>query len=106
MTKATSFTDSKIYRRYIEKTPESARNYQRARELFPSGVTHLIRYLRPHPLFVERAQGPLKWDVDGNEYVDYLGGHGALILGHSHPEVVEAVREQVGRGTHFGAEHE
>jgi glutamate-1-semialdehyde 2,1-aminomutase len=102
----TTFTESKIYSRYTEKTPESARKYQRARELFPSGVTHLIRYLRPHPLFVERALGPLKWDVDGNEYVDYLGGHGALILGHSHPEVVEAVQAQVSRGTHFGAEHE
>ena len=45
----------------------------------------------PHPLYVERAAGSRKWDVDGNEYVDHLGGHGALILGHGYPAVVEAV---------------
>ena len=47
-----------------------------------------------------------KWDVDGNEYVDYPGGHGALLLGHNHPAVLEAVREQLARGTHYGACHE
>ena len=48
-----------------------------------------------------------KWDVDGNEYVDYPGGHGALLLlGHNHPAVLEAVREQLGKGTHYGACHE
>ena len=48
----------------------------------------------------------MKWDIDGNEYVDYFGGHGALILGHCHPAVVEAVERQIARGTHFGACHE
>jgi len=43
---------------------------------------------------VERASGSRKWDVDGNEYVDYLGGRGALILGHNHPAVVDAVIRQ------------
>src|SRR3712207_6949450 len=55
--------------------------------LFRSGVAHDVRYMRPHPIFVERAAGALKWDADGHEYVDYQGGHGALILGHTHPEV-------------------
>jgi len=54
---------------------------------------------------VERAAGSRKWDVDGNEYVDYLGGHGALILGHNHPAVVEAVTAQVAKGAHYGACH-
>jgi len=45
-------------------------------------------------LRVERASGSRKWDVDGNEYVDYLGGRGALILGHNHPAVVDAVIRQ------------
>jgi glutamate-1-semialdehyde 2,1-aminomutase len=62
--------------------------------------------LRPYPLYVERAAGSRKWDVDGNEYVDYFGGHGALILGHCHPAVQEAVERQIGLGNHFGAEHE
>ena len=52
------------------------------------------------------AQGPVKWDVDGNRYVDYFGGHGALILGHHHPVVMEAVHAALDRGTHFGACHE
>jgi glutamate-1-semialdehyde 2,1-aminomutase len=52
-----------------------------------------------------RAAGSRKWDVDGNEYLDYVMGHGALILGHSHPRIVEAVRAQVERGLHYGDNH-
>ena len=91
---------------YAERTPGSARLHERALRNFPSGVTHVGRYLRPHPLFVSRAAGPRKWDVDGNEYVDYFGGHGALLLGHCHPAVTEAVIAQVRRGVHYGASHE
>jgi len=72
---------------------------------FPSGVTHDIRYVSPFPIFVERALGSRKWDVDGNEYVDYVMGHGALFLGHAHPDITRAVVEQAGRGTHYGANH-
>ncbi|MDA0301443.1 MAG: aspartate aminotransferase family protein, partial [Chloroflexi bacterium] len=53
----------------------------RASTVFPSGVTHDARAFAPFPIYVERAQGPRKWDVDGNEYVDFIGGHGALLLG-------------------------
>jgi glutamate-1-semialdehyde 2,1-aminomutase len=95
-----------IVERYIAKTPGSARLYRRAVEVFPGGVTHDTRYLKPHPIYIQRAQGPRKWDVDGNEFVDYIGGHGALLLGHNHPAVTEAVREQLAKGTHFGAAHE
>ncbi|MBT3606399.1 MAG: aspartate aminotransferase family protein [Candidatus Latescibacteria bacterium] len=91
---------------YIEKTPKSRALYQRSLELFPSGVTHDSRYLHPYPLSVDRADGSHKWDVDGREYVDYFGGHGALLLGHNHPAVVEAVQEQLSKGTHYGASHE
>jgi glutamate-1-semialdehyde 2,1-aminomutase len=55
---------------------------------------------------VDRAKGSHKWDVDGNEYIDYWMGHGSLFLGHCHPAVVKAVQEQVARGTHLGASHE
>ena len=55
----------------------------RASTVFPSGVTHDARAFQPFPIYVERAQGPRKWDVDGNEYVDFIGGHGALLLGHN-----------------------
>jgi glutamate-1-semialdehyde 2,1-aminomutase len=95
-----------IVDQYLAKTPGSAQLYRRAVEIFPGGVTHDTRYLQPHPLYIERAQGARKWDVDGNEYVDYIGGHGALLLGHNHPIVTAAVREQLAKGTHFGAAHE
>ena len=84
----------------------SRRLAERARSVFPSGVTHDTRTFLPWPIYVERAQGGRKWDVDGNEYVDYIGGHGALLLGHNRPEVVEATEAALARGTHFGSSHE
>jgi glutamate-1-semialdehyde 2,1-aminomutase len=74
--------------------------------VFPSGVTHDVRFLPPFPLYIQRAQGCRKWDVDGNEIIDYVMGHGALMLGHSHPLLVEAVNSQIAKGTHYGACHE
>jgi glutamate-1-semialdehyde 2,1-aminomutase len=91
-----------VYRR---AHPESERLYQESLRTFPSGVTHDIRYVAPFPIFIERARGSHKWDVDGNEYIDYVMGHGALFLGHAHPEITKAVIEQAERGTHYGASH-
>src|SRR5687768_2421294 len=93
-------------RTYVEGRPGSQRLYEQAVGVFPSGVTHDNRFLQPFPLYCTHAEGARKWDVDGNEYLDYLVGHGALLLGHSHPAVVKAVQEQMPRGTHFGAGHE
>ena len=76
-----------------------------ARESFPSGITHDSRHLSPYALYVTRGQGGHKWDADGNEYIDYFGGHGALILGHNHPKVMEAMQAALADGTHFGASH-
>lgn len=101
-----TLTNSRIVADYVARTPNSAAAYAEARRILPGGVTHDVRYMRPHPIYVERAAGALKWDVDGHEYVDYQGGHGALILGHAHPEVTEKVAEQLSRGTHYGASHE
>ncbi|GAB4320587.1 MAG: aminotransferase class III-fold pyridoxal phosphate-dependent enzyme [Dehalococcoidia bacterium] len=91
---------------YVERHPSSQRLHRRASSVLPSGVTHDGRYMRPFPVYVERAQGSRKWDVDGLEYVDYVMGHGALLLGHNHPVVAEAVAGQATRGTHYGASHE
>jgi len=99
-------TNSPIIAAYRAATPGSAAAAEKAARLFPSGVTHDSRYLEPYGLYITRAKGPRKWDVDGNCYVDYFGGHGALLLGHCHPKVVAAVEQQVERGTHFGASHE
>jgi glutamate-1-semialdehyde 2,1-aminomutase len=92
--------------RYEEEFAGSRRRFEQARTLFPSGVTHDLRYLEPFPIYVARADGAYKWDVDGHRLIDYWAGHGALLLGHSHPAVVEAVQEQVSRATHPGACHE
>ena len=67
--------------------------FAEAREVFPSGITHDARHLSPYGIYVARADGSRKWDVDGNEYVDYFGGHGALLLGHNPPEMVAAVQQ-------------
>ena len=84
----------------------SARLHERAQSALAGGVTHDQRIQNPFPIMVARADGARKWDVDGNEYVDYTMGHGALILGHSHPLPVQAVQAQLGLGTHYGAGHE
>ena len=84
----------------------SAALFERATRSIAGGVTHDIRHHEPFPIFATRAQGAHKWDVDGNEYVDYTMGHGALLLGHSHPVPTEAVMEQIPKGTHPGASHE
>ncbi|MFW5681149.1 MAG: aspartate aminotransferase family protein [Pseudomonadota bacterium] len=106
MTDAPPFTNSPIVARYVEHTPGSAALHARAERVLPGGVTHDSRLMRPHQLAVTHAKGARKWDVDGNEYVDYVGGHGALMLGHAHPAVMAAVAEQLERGTHYGANHE
>ncbi len=85
--------------------PASRKVHGEALSVLAGGVAHEVRHVPPFPIAIERASGPRKWDVDGNEYIDYLMGHGALLLGHGHPEVTEAVREQVVRGTHYGASH-
>lgn len=99
-------TNSPIVAAYTARTPRSAAAYAAARERLPGGVTHDVRYMNPHPIYVAAAAGARKQDLDGNSYVDYQGGHGALILGHSHPEVTARITEQLARGTHYGANHE
>jgi glutamate-1-semialdehyde 2,1-aminomutase len=97
---------SNILAQYQAKHPRSAELYRQGSALFPDGVTHDTRHAPPFPITVTHAQGARKWDVDGHEYVDYVMGHGALLLGHGHPAIVAAVAEQVARGTHLGASHE
>lgn len=95
-----------ISTRYHEKYPRSAELAQRGRAIFPSGVTHDGRYLEPFPVFIDHAVGSQKFSVEGHSIIDYWVGHGALLLGHSHPNVVQAVQAQMARGTHYSACHE
>src|SRR5262250_1919698 len=101
----TAPTNSAIVTDYKARTQGSGALFERARKVLPSGITHDARYLDPYSIHVAKAKGPRKWDVDGNEYVDYFGGHGALLLGHNHPSVVAAAHAALDQGTHFGANH-
>ena len=93
-----------IREEYIRKNPRSAELYPRFNELFPSGGAGHDGYVAaPFPITIARGQGPRKWDVDGNEYIDYGLGSASLLLGHAHPEVVEALTRAAPIGSHFGA---
>lgn len=95
-----------IIEEYVKNHAKSKELYEEARVTFPSGVTHDTRYVKPFSLFMTHGKGPRKWDVDGNEYIGYVMGHGSLILGHNHPEVIASVKQQIEQGTHLGANTE
>jgi glutamate-1-semialdehyde 2,1-aminomutase len=83
----------------------SAQLWERAQKSLAGGVSHDGRYLPPHPTYFARAKGSRKWDVEGREYIDYAMGSGAMMLGHSHPDVVDAVQRQMELGTFFATVH-
>ncbi|PWH18226.1 MAG: glutamate-1-semialdehyde-2,1-aminomutase [Ardenticatenia bacterium] len=77
-----------------------------AQKVIPGGVNSPVRAFRAvggQPLFIARGQGPYLYDADGNRYIDYVLSWGPLILGHAHPQVVEALKKAVERGTSYGA---
>ena len=91
---------------YIAAFPGSKQRFEKARGIFPTGVTHDTRMMEPFPIYISRAQGAYKWDVDGHRLIDYFVGHGSHLLGHCPAEVVTAVQEQMAKGTHPGACHD
>jgi glutamate-1-semialdehyde 2,1-aminomutase len=91
---------------FEERFAGSKRLFDRARNAIAGGIAHDGRYIKPFPIYVDHAEGPYKWDVDGHKLIDYAMGHGSLILGHNDPTVTEAMAAQVHRGTHYGAGHE
>jgi glutamate-1-semialdehyde 2,1-aminomutase len=88
---------------YLARTPRSAALFERAAASLPGGSTRTTIYSAPYPPYMTRGEGIRTWDVDGNEYRDFLGNYTSLILGHAHPEVVAAVEAQVRRGSAFAA---
>ena len=90
---------SAILERYAEKFQASKELAERGMKVIPgAGTASRVAY--PFNVYIDHAQGPLKWDVDGNEIIDYVMGSGALLLGHDHPNVIEALRERIGQGIH------
>src|ERR1051325_10200895 len=103
---AISAPNTTIDEAFRKRFARSGELYQRSREAIAGGITHHSRNFVPFPIYVARAEGSRKWDVDGNELVDHWMGHGSLLLGHSHPRVTAAVAKQIQQGTHYGACHE
>ena len=91
---------------FVRRTPRSGQIWQRAKQWTPLGVHSNYRFLEPYPFFAGRARGVHLWDADGNEYLDFNMGFGALQSGHAHPKIVEAQRAQLDHGTMYGYEWE
>ena len=88
------------------KLDQSRKLQQRAERVLPGGVNSPVRAFKAvggDPPFIVKGSGAHVWDADGNQYLDYLGSWGPLILGHAHPEVVAAIEEAARRGSSFGA---
>jgi glutamate-1-semialdehyde 2,1-aminomutase len=79
--------------------------WERAQRSLAGGVSHDGRFLPPYPTYFSRAIGARKWDVEGHEYIDYAMGSAAMMLGHSHPDVVAALVSHAGEGTFFATVH-
>src|SRR5262245_50455478 len=96
---------SELNQLFLNKRQESVRLYERAKNVLAGGVGHDLRHFEPVPLYIARAKAGRKWDVDGNEYVDFLLGNGAMLLGHADEQICEAVDRAMRDGSHFGNDH-
>ncbi len=88
---------------YLATTPHSAALAKQAAHVFVDGITTDTRSFDPYGITIARGAGTRKWDVDGNEYRDFFGGHGSLMLGHCHPKVTSAIQQAAARGVQFAA---
>ena len=81
----------------MKATMKSRKLYQRAVKLIPGGVNSPVRACKSvgaDPLFIQKAEGAVIVDADGNRYIDYIGSWGPMILGHNHPAVIKAINQQ------------
>ena len=82
---------------------KSERLFLRAKKVIPSGINSPVRYYEPYPFFVRKADGSMIWDEDGNRFIDYCNGYGALLLGHRRKEILSNVIAQLKKGTLYCA---
>lgn len=82
---------------------KSKKLFLRAKKVIPSGINSPVRFYDPYPFFVKKADGSVIWDEDGNRYLDYCNGYGALLLGHRRKEILSAVSSQLKNGTMYFA---
>ena len=95
--------EKEVTERYRARTTESRNRHEIARRYLPGGETRSATFFYPYPTHMARGEGCYLYDVDGNEYIDYLNNYGSLIHGHAYPAIVEAAIEQVQNGTVLGA---
>jgi glutamate-1-semialdehyde 2,1-aminomutase len=93
-------------RTFESKSHRSKQIFEEARELAPFGVHSNYRFVDPYPLYFSRAKGSRIWDADGNEYIDFNMGFGALVAGHSHPTLVREISNCIDEGVLYGFEAE
>lgn len=91
---------------FTAKRPLTAALHERARAVMPGGNTRTVLFSQPFPIRVAKAEGCRLTDVDGHEYVDFVGEYSAGIYGHSHPRITAAVSAAMGQGINIGAQHE
>jgi glutamate-1-semialdehyde 2,1-aminomutase len=91
--------------RYIARRPKTQQLHARAKEVMPGGNTRTVLYHPPFPVRVDTAEGARLTDVDGNQYIDFLGEYSAGIYGHSHPRIKQAMAETLETGLNIGAHH-
>ena len=92
--------------RLLERTPASARLFERAVRSMPLGVASTFQSADPYPIYLRRGKGSHVWDVDGNDYLDYHSGFGVNVVGHAHPKIVEAIERAAREGAHFAVSTE
>src|ERR671937_53023 len=90
-------------RRYVERNPESRRLHEERARFMPGGNTRTVIHVDPFPLTVVRGDGARIVDADGHEYLDFLGEYTAGLYGHSHPVIVQAIRDALADGIVLGA---
>ncbi|MBN1222167.1 MAG: aspartate aminotransferase family protein, partial [Candidatus Aminicenantes bacterium] len=103
MTSAAEKIKNDILLKYHERNKISKKHNARAKRFLPGGDTRNVCFHQPYPTYIEKGSGCRVWDVDGNEYLDFVNNYTALIHGHAHPNIVEAVKSQLAKGTIFGA---
>lgn len=90
---------------FLAANPGSVQLHQEAEQFLWDGVTHSGRRWEPAGVYLDRAEGAYKYDVDGHRYLDYWMGHGSLLFGHAHPVITQAAITQLAKGTHYGGNH-
>jgi glutamate-1-semialdehyde 2,1-aminomutase len=99
-------TRASYEKEYVARTKKSRAHFNEAKKVLPAGVESNVKFFEPYPFYVKRAKGAYIFDLDGNKIIDYALGYGPMILGHNHPAVMKAAKDQIDKGTLYGASHD